>query len=264
MNVAPWVHWYMAAFFVLFGAILIAKRRRLADACTLVPRICGDDLAQERLHRALEQRSSAEAISTSLGVGVGLCSIALGVLAVFPWAPVVLLYAFMTLSLAFDLVRTYVRMRGAGRRRAASLVARRPWLVVPWYVFVLAFVAVLSPLVTVRGADFTGAIVAVSGLLILITAWNVASLPALLIGEDPVVERFVDERLRLVRTLNLIATSNAPAVVFFGFSIQHISPATGLAEAYVCVLLCVFVWWQYRLTNRAPSNDEVAAWAALA
>jgi hypothetical protein len=264
---ARWVddvflRWYMVGFFALFGARMIAARGCLGSVCSMVPAIRGDEAAQDRLHRALVHRSNREGFSTALGAAIGACSFVAAALGATTTIPLALLYAAVVIALAFGLFAGYVRLRRVSGPRAASLRIRRPWNVVPWYAYAALTAVALLPLFTIARTPVAAVLVSVAALVIVATGWNVAMLPALLAGDDVPVERFVDERVRIVRVVNLLGTSTAPVFVFFAFRALHFTPVDAGATTVAFVALIVSVSWQLSLLRRPAVPGEIASWRA--
>ncbi len=236
MHEDVWLRWFMAGFFALFGAGIVGARGCFGGVCSMVPVIRGDEAAQGRLHRALLQRAEREGFSTMLGIAIGACGFVLAALTAMTAAPLTLLYAALATALALGLFAGYVRLRRVGGPRAASLRIRHPWNVLPWYAYAAVTAAALLPLLAVDRTPLAAALVSAAALLIVATGWNVASLPALLGGDDVPVELFVDERIRKVRVVNLLGTSTAPVFVFFAFR-AHWMPLDAGAAAYAFAVL---------------------------
>jgi hypothetical protein len=256
------LRWYMVGFFALFGMRMIAARGCLGSVCSMVPAIRGDEAAQDRLHRALVHRSNREGFSTALGAATGACSFVGAALAATTAIPLALLYAAVVIALALGLFAQYVRLRRIGGPRAASLRIRHPWNVVPWYAYAVLMAVGLLPLLTVARTPVAAVLVSAAALLIVATSWNVAMLPALLGGRDVPVERFVDERIRMVRVVNLLGTSTAPVFVFFAFGALHLTALDAGATTVAFVALIVSVSWQVSLVRRPAVPGEIASWSA--
>jgi hypothetical protein len=256
-----WLRWFMVGFFALFGARMIAARGCLGNVCSMVPAIRGDAAAQDRLHRALISRSGREGFSRWLGVAIGGCAFVLAALAATTAIPLTLLYAALAIALAFGLFAGYVRLRRAGGPRAASLRVRHPMNVLPWYAYAAVTAVALLPLLTVGRTPLAAALVSAAALLIVTTGWRVASLPALLGGDDVPVERFVDERVRRVRVVNLLGTSTAPVFVFIALR-AHWTPLDAAAAVFAFAVLIASLIWQWRLVVRPAVPREVASWSA--
>jgi hypothetical protein len=91
-------------------------------------------------------------------------------------------------------------------------------------------------------------------------AFGFASLPALVGGDDVPVERFVDERVRKVRIVNLLGTSTAPVFVFFAFR-AHWTALDGAATTFAFAILIASLIWQWTLILRPAPPREIASWS---
>jgi hypothetical protein len=152
-------------------------------------------------------------------------------------------------------------LRRAGGPRAASLRIRHPWNVLPWYAYGAVTAVALLPLLRVDRTPLAAALVCAAALLIVATGWNVASLPAQLGGDDVPVERFVDERVRMVRVANLLGTSTAPVFVFFALR-AHGTPLDAGAAVVAFAVLGASLVRQWRLMLRPAAPREIASWSA--
>jgi hypothetical protein len=256
------LRWYMVGFFALFGAWTMAARGCLGSVCSMVPAIRGDEAAQDRLHRALVHRTDREGFSKALGVAIGACSFAGAALGATTTIPIALLYAAVTIALALGSFAGYVRLRRISGPRAASLRIRHPWNVVPWYAYAALTSVALLPLLTIARTPVAAVLVGGAALLIVATGWKVATLPALLGGDDLPVERFVDERVRMVRVVSLLGTSTAPVFVFFAIGARHFTPLDAAATTVAFVALIASVSWQLSLMRRPAVPGEIASWSA--
>jgi hypothetical protein len=199
-TIAVWLHWYVVAFFILFGAGMIMGRNCFAGVGPLIRVRSIDAAYEERLRAAIARRDRLEALpGTAMALTVASASLAAAALAVLTRIPVVLLYAVLCAVLAGTLAIAYVRLRRAGRRRVASLRARTPGSVLPWWLQIFVAVAAVSPLTFIDVAPLAAILVTAASLGIAVLGERVAQLPALLGDEDPVVDAYVDERLRAVR-----------------------------------------------------------------
>jgi hypothetical protein len=108
---------------------------------------------------------------------------------------------------------TYFRKRSL--KRIAPLDARRPVKSLPAGAFVIACLMIGA---TIAAAAYFrspwGLIVASSSIVLVWMAWQFASTPALLFGCDIVVERIVDEHLRIVNATRLLAMSIAAGLIY--------------------------------------------------
>jgi len=252
----------MAAFFGAMSVWAFLSRGCMGSACGMVPRVARDAEAQARLHEVLLRRSCLEAMPAAAGVAVATGDAALAVLALATTISLALLYAACTVLLAVGLFAGYLRLRHLGGRRVAALQARTPFDVVPPYAYAIALAVAFAPFVALRVAPLAAVVVTLASLAILAIAWQVASLPALITGDDVPVERFADARIREVRTTNLIGVAAAPVFVFLVFTQGGTAAQTTIAVATFAVVLATVVR-QSVLVCRPPDAAELARWRAL-
>jgi hypothetical protein len=271
MALVTWLHWYMAAFFALFGAALLAWGRHFACIGPLIRRPCGDSPDAQRLCAAIERREALEALpGAAMGRWSGGASLAAALLAACTPVPPTLLYAIVCVVLALTFASAYLRLRRAGARRVASLRARSRAKTVPAWLTALVAVAAVSPLTFLGDAPLAAALVTAAGLLIAFLGDRVVHLPALLGGNDPAVDEYVDDRLRAVRSTNLFATATAPAFVFATITATLLRVQDGsdpLSSLHLGAMGVSFLaWivasaWQYVQMRRGPNAADVARWA---
>jgi hypothetical protein len=262
MHEYGWVRWYMVAFFILFGAWLLIRRASFASARCVVPGAGLDERTTDRLQAAYCCRRRREALpSVAMASIIGGTSFAMAALGAFTRASVTLLYAALTVVMAGVLAGAFVRLRRSESRRVASLRARDPSTVAPWYAWSAVAVAVVLPLLWLERAPLGSLTVVCAGVTILVLARRVAAMPALLLGEDLAVERFVDERVRADRTTHLLAVAVAPGYVFEAFGGFTDSPAHVVALAFTLVALAAVTLLSTTSARRRPSPAQVAEWS---
>jgi hypothetical protein len=268
--VTVFLHWWMVAFLTGFGLWMLRSGACIATAGAFVRAPRGDAPFAGRLRDAVERREAIESLpGTVIARWVGGVSLAAAVLAAFTAIPATLLYAVVCVVLAATLAVIYVRLRRAGARRVASLRARSREAALPPWLAALVAVAVVSPLAYVDVSPLAALLVTVASLLIAVLGERTVHLPALLSGEDPPVDEYVDGRLRSVRAVNLFATATAPAYVFDAstWAVTFVDHPARLAPLHLAaVLLClvalfVSTAWQTRQIRRAPPAADVERWA---
>jgi hypothetical protein len=262
MDVNGWIHWYMVAFFALFGLFLIVFHSAFGDIRAFFRGVCGGDADAKRLARAVERRRELERFPGSqIGLGLGIASLCCAALGAFLPAPPTMLYALLCLALAGALGASYVSLRRAGGPRVASLRYRDPNTVVPSYVYVLTAASSVSALSFIDKAPVGALLVTSAAVIIAAIGRGTAALPALLSGEDVAVERYVDDRLRALRTVSLLGTATAPPFVFATFSNYADSAAHVVTVVVSFAGLMVSLAWQFTLTRRRPTAADRAGWS---
>ncbi len=262
MHGDDFIRWYMVAFFVLLGVVLLAYRRCFASvsAYFVMQRQCG--AIGKRVAAAVRRREEREALPASaMGLTVGGSSVAFGAVAALTRVPVTLLYELLALVLGLTLLAGYMRLRRTGGRRTASLRRRDPDTILPSYVYALVAVAVVMPLTWLPTVPVAALLTTAAGLVIALTGWGIAAMPALLTGDDVAVEQYVDDRVRSGRTVNLLGTAVAPG--FFFMALTHYTDSwlhvAALLVSLVALLVSVAV--QFGLMRRGPSATDLERWA---
>src|ERR1700685_4415246 len=167
MHLDVWIRWYMVAFFVLFGAWFLMRRTLCAQAGAFIRGRCDDSPWARRLDAAVERRERVEDLRTqTMAYVCGGASLLAAVIAALTPVPVTMLYALVCVVLAVSVAIAYERLRRAGGPRVASLRARDPNAVAPWYAYALTAITVVSPLAYLPVAPIAAVLVTVAGLLI--------------------------------------------------------------------------------------------------
>lgn len=270
MHLEVFLRWYMVGFFVLFGVAMLVWRGRFATICGLVNTSHLDQRDTARVKEAIARREQLEALpGAPMAAIIGGSSLAAAALAAFTPLDPTLLYAVVSVVLAATLGNAYLHLRRVGTCRIASLRARDRASVVPPWLSALVGVTAVTPLAFVDVAPVAAILASVAAIAIALVGDRVAHLPALLSGEDPAVEEFVDDRLRAFRAVNIIGTATAPAYVFdactwtttamsHGFGGLH-----GLALTVALVGLLVACASVFVVIRRPPGAREIDRWSRL-
>jgi len=257
-----WLRYWMTGFFAAFGVFMIVKRGCFGSASSFTRMIDVSGDLEDRFDAARRLRTCDEALpSAAMGMTIGCIGLALALGAALTNVSLGALYALLASALAIVLTFAYLRLRSVRTRSYAALDVRDARAVAPPYVWALAAVATVTPLVWLRSDPVVALIVTVSGVVILVLANRVAAMPALLHGDDVTVERFVDIRLREGRTSNLLAIAVAPGYVFEAFTGQFVSDP--LVSATTLIGLIAVLITNYRLAvvmRKSPSETERSAW----
>jgi hypothetical protein len=263
MTLEMFMHWFWVAAFAGLGIFMLASPTRYANIEAYFCRMRVKCSIRDRIVEAAERRKSIENISPTLGRATGLFAILCAVIAVFTPYPPLMLYAAFCLGFVGFLGVTYLQLRNTQYKRAASLEIRSPLNVLPVYWYALAFVAALFPLLDLRSPmlQVAAVIVTVCSLTLIVFAWRLALAPALLTGEDPDAEQFVDDRLRFIRTASTLVF--APGITFVYFSQINLIHSSrmhellGVAADLIWITLFVTFFLMYR---RPPSSENLKHW----
>lgn len=257
------IRYCMDTFFVVFGAAFVYSPGYLAGICPYFKYIALPGSYGDRLHDALLHRKQLENLSPAYGAAIGWLSIGLGAICIASKVPVTVLYAMLCIGLALVIALAFVKLRTVTGKRLASLRARDPQHVAPPYMYVPGVVAALM-LGSYLSSPVTAApaiMVAASSLAMLVVAWRVSDMPALISGEDVPVEQFIDDRLRTARTIKLIGLAGAPLYVFAAFSGFSDTLVHFVAFLAAFIAFVLPAYWQYRLIKRPPSSVELSQWS---
>ncbi len=261
MHEPQWTHWYMVAFFTLFGVSILRRGEGFAalDGLFCGPRRSEGELGDRLVHAYRRRQHNENLPSRTMGLIVGGTSLCAALIAATTQAPVVVLYAALTFVLAAVLTVAYARLERVEAPRVASLQVRDARAVAPLFVWILVGMTSFAPLLWLRQAPVAALLSTCAGAAIALLGYRVASTSTLLTGEDVAVERFIDDRLRTIRTVNLLATAVGPSFVFealTGFTDSAIRVA---AMLLALVALAVSLSLQYVLLRRRPSAAGIAA-----
>jgi len=257
------LHYFVAATFLLSGLATLMRKNGFGSASSFVRKLDVSSDLKARLDAACRRRECDEGLpTTTLSVSFGAAELLLAIVAARTDIPLGMLFAFMYCPLAFALTLAYFRLQRAGTKRYASLEVRDTVAVAPPYVWAIAAIATVMPLLSLPSDPAGALLAATSGIVILILGNRVASLPALLRGDDLIVERFLDVRLREGRTSYLLAIAVMPGVSFEVFSSAPF--ATFLSHIgwdVEIVALAVILRHLLVLMHKPPSDAERYAWS---
>ncbi|GEM_PF-2416739 len=260
-----WSRWYWVAFFAISGIVLLLGRRRFTPgdlALVRMPVLAPPET--ERLQAAVARRDALESFpSAAMATGIALAALIAAVLGALTSAPISLLFAMLCLVLAGTVAYGYIRLRRAGTRRVASLRARHQSSAIAPWMMTAAVVAAVSPLVFIDAAPLPAIVVTAASVAIALVGVRVAQLPALLSGVDPQVEAYLDDRVRALRSVNLVGLATAPAYVFEStLTIGAHGASWPHAIAWIAVTFAAFAASisQIATIKRRPDASEIARW----
>lgn len=216
-----------------------------------------------RLDRALELRERLERPPPWLGRALGILSLAAAAVAASNRVAIDLLVAVVTIASAAFLAAAYFRLRSVRGTRVASLRARVRSAAVPPTLFATVTAVALCPLTFVAVSPLAAIVTSGASLSIVVLAWMIADLPALVRGDDVAVESFVDDRLRHGRVVAILQLSTTPAIFIFllNFESMYQSPWRLGAFLFVALASCVVPFLAGGFGPRGPTAEELQAWA---
>jgi hypothetical protein len=160
-----------------------------------------------------------------------------------------------------------VRFRRSDAQRLASLRSRDRVAIVPSWLTALVAIVVASPLTAVETAPVAATLVTLAALTITALGVRLARQPAVLTGDDPAVEEFVDERVRVARATALFVMATVPPFLF-SLLLWLSGPIGAQAfRVHIAVTVATFCIFQLGLlallreTHRAPDSAQLTRWA---
>jgi len=261
MNGAQFTHWFLVATFAVAGAVCLLRPALVSDIRRYFTDMSIDWDFQERLLAAAEERQRLEGLSPWLGLVTGALLLVWAAVGAFTKVPLTILYAILCVAMATLVAVGYVRLRRLPSKRVATLEVRTPLTVAPVYWYGASCVAAFLPLidVAVPSVRITAVVVSACAFALLVLAWQWASAPELLAGTDPGPEKFVDDRLRLVRTGNALVFTTVIVMLYFTQTMDlgksHLFVGiVAIVLYFVLLVICL------RRQRASPTSQETARW----
>ncbi len=250
---AEFTRWYIGAFSVFFGIRTLWRGADTFRAGCYFKAEKRDRTLGERFAAVVARREELEGDATPAARMLGVAAVAIGVLVLIQTIVPLVAYALLCVVLAVTMSYVYSQMRNRSERRAASLQPRTATTTVPgiWYaggilaaLLPLAF-AIVPSLVQTQPV-VPAVIIALACTAIVYTAARLSQMAALLAGDDPEIELYVDDRLRRMRVSSLLMLAYAVSFVFIVFELAPEHRLTGASLAVGAssfVLLAAFSAW---------------------
>jgi hypothetical protein len=260
------MRWGCSVLIMVLAIWLLWTRNEFATQAKMFRHVRLGEAALDRVMSAFEDRMSTERLpSASIASALAAFALITALLAAFTKVPIPALMANLNVLIALLCTFAYARLQTLRVRRFAALEVRDPNAVVPLRDWLMISVAVLLPLCWVTVEPFPAIAVAAAGGMIVALARRVASMPALLLGKDLAAERFVDDRLRQLRTLELLTYAAIVIPLFIQFTDADAHPVLRLAALLASSASVVVI--SRRLSNVArtpPPEAELANWSVAA
>jgi hypothetical protein len=237
------LHWGYAAIFAVMGFILLFRSNMVAA----VPGSWRRDSAfEERVEEALCRRRRLEDVPVGLRVAPSILCFVIAALTAFSQIPPGVLYGVLMFGISIAMAGTFLQLKNRGPVRAAMLSPRSSSAVIPAYWFVLAIVDAVTALagLQVPGEQLGSVFVCVSTLVCTVLAWRITEMRALLTGDDPQAEEFVDSRVRFNRSAGVLFFAFAQSYVFLSgvLPVAH-SRLVASAQFTAMVLVAIYIIW---------------------
>ena len=257
--------WYIAGFLTLFGIFMVLKGPAMSACSQFFFLELRDPKLKDRFRRVVDRRYELESDVSWAWRITGVSSIVFGALVYFRVLQPVIGYALLCAGLAIVTSQIYLSMRNRSERRAASLQPRTVTSSVPALWFAGAVVSALLPLLLVGNPDLriSSVIVTLACLVVVVVAVRTSNMAALLAGDDPDVEVYVDNRLRWSRVAGLLVLAFAASYVFIAMgtpALRISPPLLVVVQIASSVLFFGFMIWSvvmfFRGRMREPKGKE--------
>jgi hypothetical protein len=262
MSLNPqFIHWGFAAIFAVIGLGNLFRSNMIAAVPGSLLRR-RDSAFEERVDEVLCRRRRLENVSVGLRAAPSILCFAAAVLAAFTRIQPGLLYGALLLGISCAMAGTFLQLRNRGPVRAAILSQRSASSVIPALWFVLAIIEAFTALagLQVSGEELSSAFVCVSTVICAVLAWRVTEMRALLTGEDPEVEEFVDRSVRFNRAGSVLFLAFAQSFVFLSgiLPIAHSSLVSDAQLASLVLVVAYTAWYLIALFRRGAGTARQA------
>ncbi len=239
--------WYIGGFLTLFGLCIVWKGAAFNSCSRFFYLELRDARLKDRFAPVVQRRKDLESGNDWAWRVAGLSAVLFGALVIVQVLSPVIGYALLCADLAVVMSQIYLNMRNCSERRAASLQPRTPTSAVPvlWYVGALFAAALALALIVYPNLRAPAVIVAVACVTIVVVAARTSQMAALLAGDDPDIELYVDTRLRWSRVFGLLALAYASSYVFIAMSKPEVRTGpwiTGVETASSILFFGFGIW----------------------
>ncbi len=220
--------WYVGGFLAVFGLFIVWKGATLGSCSHFFCLELRDRTLRERFAPVVERRNLLEGDNGWARRITGLSAVLFGVLVLVRTVNPVIGYALLCAVLAIVTSQIYLSMRNRSEHRAASLQPRTATTSVPALWYAGAVLSAILPLATLGYPNLriSAIIVAIACTAIVIVAARTAKMAALLAGDDPEIEVYVDNRLRWTRVTGLLELAYAASYLFVSMSKPELPAGT--------------------------------------
>jgi hypothetical protein len=261
MSADQFSYWYISIFLIAVGvAGLIAGRYLSNIKCNFWFEL-RDPVIGSRLRAVLDRREELEGLGRTPVIIASISYLFFGLLCLLHIVTPAIAYALACADTAVSSAWLYARVRNRSPRRAASLAPRRQSSVVPPLAFLGALLVAVVPLLFVSDPNLriAAVLVALSSFAIVVSAWSIAGMAAVLVGDDADLEVYVDERIRRSRVCSMLALAYAVVPVFIAVVTRDAVnlPLYNYAFVVSMVLVVMFFTWFFIdfMQRRTPRPD---------
>lgn len=248
-------HAWTALVIAVVGLVVMIRGGALGMGTCYISGDGWPSATQKRLDAVLVARDEAENIPRWHRVVQGAMYVIATALALVPAIPPVLPYAGLIVGQALLAWIAFTKFRQATEKRVAVLSPRHPLDALPPLVIALVGGSIAADLWLALTTAYAipWMLLAIAAAALLIIAWNIATAPALILGTDPVLERYVDDRLRSVRALAAASVAAAPPIVLLGLTREF---GTAGSTAWVIAVSTMLVsFWYIRRARSGPAPE---------
>lgn len=247
------LHWFWPGFFTFLG-VFMWWRPPVDASCAVCTAGAADYETASRIRRVWSKRRDTEEIAPLIRLLPVVASFAFAVATAFTPGSNAIYYGALMLIISASAAGAYLQIRNRFPVRVAVLQQRTPGSVIPIPVFALITVQALLALVALQmpgAATKIGAVfVSISSLFCTWLAWRVTEMPALLAGDDVLMEQFVDARLRFQRAASILIYASVQSFVFLSFA--H-APHWSI-DATALLWVCYSAWYLVRTFRKQDLN----------
>jgi hypothetical protein len=246
LNADEFMRWYIGIFLPVMGVLFFFTGRDLCQTKFQFWLELRDPKVNERLRAVLTKRDAMENMQTMPWRIIGVLAVFAGIAVLSKWLSPVVGYALFCLGMTAAMSQIYLSLRNRTERRAAVLAPRGS--AVPPILYAGALLASVLPLATLDQPSLRASalIIALACVGIVFVAYRASSMAALLGGDDPEIELFVDNRLRWARVGSLLLLSFAISFLYTSVAEAATHPVTLLANvaSWIATLLFLaFAGW---------------------
>jgi hypothetical protein len=246
LNADEFMRWYIGIFLPVMGIAFFLAGRTLCQTKFQFWLELRDPKVKERLGPVLAKRDAMEDLQTTPWRIIGVFAVLAGIAVLLKWLSPVVGYALFGLGMTAAMSQIYLSLRNRTERRAAVLAPRGS--AVPPALYAAALVASVLPLATIDQPSLraSSVVIALACVGIVFVAYRASSMAALLGGDDPEIELFVDNRLRWSRVASLLLLSFAISFLYTSVAEAAMHPVTLLANIaswIATVLFLAFACW---------------------
>ncbi|HEY9180050.1 MAG TPA: hypothetical protein VIO32_04985 [Candidatus Baltobacteraceae bacterium] len=250
---------------LIFLGIVFAARPQTALGAPNVRMESFSPIVQERFRAAVKRRSAYEHVGTTEIRTASALAIVVGILTVLRIIDAALAFPAFTVCGLPVLAAGFMRAHNQAPKRVAALSPRTASTMPVWQIGFFSLLACVPLAVpALHGSKYLDAAIftTVSALVAIACSYLVARVPAMLSAEDVPVDRFLDERLRRLRTQQC-AAFGALCVYSFMFLFKeqgqfHDDPSTLLLV--LVQFASLFVVFTAGSTIRPPTSSELSRW----